>query len=339
VLRVKLTPLDIRRQEFKRVVRGIDPEEVSVFLDMVAGEYERILRENKALGEELEGLKRKVEEFDGMKEAIQGAVVMAKKGADDALSQAKKEAELRLKESEVKAERMLEDARRQAAFIKREMNDIRNQRSILITRMKSLLDGQTKMLEAYMGDWEEESMEMRRTSGAREATRASEGAGAAGSPSWVGSDESGEDSWRPEILPTAGGAEAGESQRASMNAAADGPVGPRDRSARDEEEAAAGERATTVKSRREESLHAGDRVRASASAEAVEREDGEEESSMDDSITSPGRPDLIRFLRGSGPLKPGPLRRGEDEGEVRPLRPPRPAPAGHTGGRGSGGSR
>jgi cell division initiation protein len=55
VLRVKLTPLDIRRQEFKKVVRGVDPEEVSVFLDMVAGEYERVLRENKTLSEELEG--------------------------------------------------------------------------------------------------------------------------------------------------------------------------------------------------------------------------------------------------------------------------------------------
>lgn len=336
---MKLTPLDIRRQEFKRVVRGIDPEEVSVFLDMVAGEYERILRENKALSEELEGLKRKVEEFDEMKEAIQGAVVMAKKGADDALSQAKKEAELRLKESEVKAERMLEDARRQAAFVKKEMNDIRNQRSILITRMKSLLDGQTKMLEAYMGDWEEESVEMRRASGAREAARASEGADAAGSPRWVDSSASGGDSWSPEILPAVGGAEAGESPRPNKNAATDGPVETRDRRDPDEGEAAFGEPGATGKSSREEPVHAGDRVRASASAEAVEREDGEEESSMDDSITSPGRPDLIRFLRGSGPLKPGPLRTGEDAGDVRPLRPPRPAPAGHTGGRGSGGSR
>ena len=71
---MKLTPLDIRRQEFKRVVRGIDPEEVSVFLDMVAGEFERILRESKALSEERDELKRKVDELDSMKEAIQGAV-------------------------------------------------------------------------------------------------------------------------------------------------------------------------------------------------------------------------------------------------------------------------
>lgn len=150
---MKLTPLDIRRQEFKRVVRGIDPEEVSVFLDMVAGEFERILRESKAMSEERDELKRKVDELDSMKEAIHGAVVMAKKSSDEAVSQARKEAELRLKEAEVESERLLEDARRQAMLLKKEVDDIRNQRSILVGRLKSLLDGQMKMLEAYVGDW------------------------------------------------------------------------------------------------------------------------------------------------------------------------------------------
>lgn len=163
---MKLTPLDIRRQEFKRVVRGIDPEEVSVFLDMVAGEFERILRESKTLGEERDELKRKVDELDSMKEAIQGAVVMARKSSDEAVSQAKKEAELRLKEAEVESERMLGDARHQLTALKKEMDDIRNQRSILVGRIKSLLDGQTKMLEAYLDDWDQDEQ------GSQNASRA-----------------------------------------------------------------------------------------------------------------------------------------------------------------------
>jgi len=158
---VKLTPLDIRRQEFKRVVRGVDPEEVSVFLDMVAGEYERILRESKSLSEERDELKRKVDELESMREAIQGAVVMAKKSSDELLNQAKKEAELRLKEAEVEAERILEDARRQVALFRREIDEIRNQRAILVGRLKSLLDGQMKMLEAYVGDWELDERSLR----------------------------------------------------------------------------------------------------------------------------------------------------------------------------------
>jgi len=171
---VKLTPLDIRRQEFKRVVRGVDPEEVSVFLDMVAGEYERLLRENKALTEERDELKRKVEELDSMRDAIQDAVVMAKKSSDELLKQAQREAELRLKEAEVEAERIVGDARRRVADFKREIDEIKNQRAILLGRMRSLLEGQMKMLEAYAGDWEEEERGAAALTGTARAPRGDE---------------------------------------------------------------------------------------------------------------------------------------------------------------------
>ena len=46
-------------------------------------------------------------------------------------------------------------------LFKKEINDIRNQRSILVGRLKSLLDGQMKMLEAYVGDWGQEERHMR----------------------------------------------------------------------------------------------------------------------------------------------------------------------------------
>ncbi|NVM02542.1 MAG: DivIVA domain-containing protein, partial [Candidatus Helarchaeota archaeon] len=41
---MKLTPLDIKRQEFKKVMRGYDVIEVDAFLEMVADEYESLLR-------------------------------------------------------------------------------------------------------------------------------------------------------------------------------------------------------------------------------------------------------------------------------------------------------
>ena len=43
---MKVTPLDIRRKEFKRAMRGYADEEVDVFLDDVADEFERLFQEN-----------------------------------------------------------------------------------------------------------------------------------------------------------------------------------------------------------------------------------------------------------------------------------------------------
>lgn len=332
---MKLTPLDIRRQEFKRVVRGIDPEEVSVFLDMVAGEYERVLREGKALSEELEGYKRKVEEFDGMKEAIQGAVVMAKKGADDALNQAKKEAELKLKEAEVGAERLLEDARRQAALVKKEMSDLRNQRTILISRMKSLLDGQMRILEAYVGDWDEESREMRLASEGADEVRAAEGASVSGASNWLGSAGSHKTPWGPELIPptdqTGARDEVGASDSGggSDTALREKPAAP---------DAPAGQSPTTEAIAERRPAHATERAHAAVAADSAELIGDEEKSGMDESIASPGRPDLIRFLRGTGPLRPGPLNTADASDQVRPLRPPRPTVNRPTGGHEGGDS-
>ncbi len=313
---MKLSPLDIRRQEFKRVVRGVDPEEVSVFLDMVAGEYERILRENQSIAEERDDLKRKVDEFDGMREAIQGAVVMAKKSGDEALNQARKEADLRLKEAEVESERLLEDARRRVTLLNREMDDIRNQRAILIGRLKSLLDGQTQMLEAYVADWgqdedragrsdrarshnleeREEPVEFRRESHARDRDRRDDDSAEFHHPSrsldrdeprTADSDEFYRMS-RPrqdDVPQTDGRMEQTESREPSANS------NP-------------GEEAET--------------------APPFDRAERDETARLDESLRSPDRPQPSGESRWARFLKPGSLRpreRGEDPRYVRPPRP------------------
>jgi cell division initiation protein len=313
VLRVKLTPLDIRRQEFKRVVRGVDPEEVSVFLDMVAGEYERVLRENKTLSEELEGLRRKVEEFDGMKDAIQGAVVMAKKGADDALSHAKKEAELKLKEAEVNADRLIDDARRQAETFRKEINDIRNQRSILISRMKSLLDGQMRMLEAYLGDWEEDSRDIHLGSVGADEARGTRRGAVAGSAKWIGHVHQTETSLRDE-----------RTKVSDRDAGAEQLEAPAVPEGIDEMVEADRQEASAEGISRARADYAEERPALAAVHASPETGGPEREAELDESIRSASRPDLIRFLRASGSLRQKPLKPMEDHGQLRAPRPPRP---------------
>ena len=48
---IDLTPLDVRnkRGDFKRLMRGYDPQEVDVFLEMTADRLEVLVRENLQL--------------------------------------------------------------------------------------------------------------------------------------------------------------------------------------------------------------------------------------------------------------------------------------------------
>ena len=40
---MKITPIDISKQEFKKIMRGYDPVEVDTFLEMLGNEYENLI--------------------------------------------------------------------------------------------------------------------------------------------------------------------------------------------------------------------------------------------------------------------------------------------------------
>ena len=76
---IDLTPLDVRKkhEDFKRIMRGFDPQEVQVFLEMVAERMEELVRENIQLRERSEALQQQVDSQTGREQAVQDALVMA----------------------------------------------------------------------------------------------------------------------------------------------------------------------------------------------------------------------------------------------------------------------
>ena len=50
---MKLTPLDIQQQQFRTAFWGFDKREVDAFLDVLANDFEQLVRENNALREEI----------------------------------------------------------------------------------------------------------------------------------------------------------------------------------------------------------------------------------------------------------------------------------------------
>ena len=55
-----ITPLEIRKQEFKKKVRGYDPHEVREFLELIATELEELLRGNAGLSERVKDMDAKI---------------------------------------------------------------------------------------------------------------------------------------------------------------------------------------------------------------------------------------------------------------------------------------
>ena len=109
---IDLTPLDVRnkRGDFKKLMRGYDPQEVDGFLEIAAERLEELVRENIVLRERSESLERQVGAQTGREQAVQEALVTAQELRADIHSQAQREADHLVKESETEARRLAAEA-------------------------------------------------------------------------------------------------------------------------------------------------------------------------------------------------------------------------------------
>jgi cell division initiation protein len=117
---LRITPLDIYQQEFKRVLRGVDPDEVEDFLERVADDYEQIIKENAALKEQIESLKAQLA-ADGKMEQVGDLETATREEAANITREAKKEADNLIREARKEADNII----RKAEAIAREARESR----------------------------------------------------------------------------------------------------------------------------------------------------------------------------------------------------------------------
>ncbi|MBI4726791.1 DivIVA domain-containing protein [candidate division TA06 bacterium] len=145
---MKLTPLDIRKQTFKKKpMGGLDPAEVLAFLEMVAGEVEELIRENTSLAERLEGLETKVDDYRRMEKTLQDTLLSAQKTSEDLRKNAEQRGDLMIKEAQFKADQIIGEARARLMDLQRQIADLKNMRSGYLAKFRSLLDSHLEMLQ------------------------------------------------------------------------------------------------------------------------------------------------------------------------------------------------
>lgn len=146
---MKITPLDLRKQEFKRAMRGYDVHEVDAFLEMVAKEMEELLRENSVLTERLRELDLKIDDYRNMEKTLQGTLTSAQRTADDLKKNAGKEAELIVRNAKMRATRLVEEARAKVTDLQAEVSALEGQREVFVAKFKSMIEVQQRLLEAH----------------------------------------------------------------------------------------------------------------------------------------------------------------------------------------------
>lgn len=150
---MRITPLDVRKQEFRKGMRGLDPDEVYAFLATVADEYEAALNDNKALRERLLELDDKVQEYRTIERTLRDTLVTAERVTVESKDNARREASLIVKEAQLQAERSLRDISSEAVRLRQEIQRLRSQRDAYVAKMRVVAESHVKFLDSAERDF------------------------------------------------------------------------------------------------------------------------------------------------------------------------------------------
>lgn len=144
---MKLSPLNIKRQEFSKQMRGYDVNEVSAFLERVADEIDALQRENEDLKRDLESTTAKINEFRRIEKNLQDTLLKAQETSTRSMDNAKKQTNLMLKEAEIKAQQMIEKARQNAGELRNAVEHLREEKEVVIAKLKSIVNTQISLID------------------------------------------------------------------------------------------------------------------------------------------------------------------------------------------------
>jgi DivIVA domain-containing protein len=144
----RLTPLDLRKQEFRKVMRGFDPATVEDFRTRAADELEKVVRERMALEEQLRQVQEQLSAFKDREKAMNAALVSAQQLRAETREQAEREAQMIVREAEAEGERHLDRARRETERLEAAAQNLARQHHAYLAALRSLVERQKAELDA-----------------------------------------------------------------------------------------------------------------------------------------------------------------------------------------------
>lgn len=156
---MNITPLDITQKQFRKVFRGLDPEEVEAFLALVAVEFEALVKETLALREDNQRKAEDIAEFRSRERALQETLVAAQKASEEIREAARKEAEITISDAELQAEKIVQAAHSRFLRIVDDINELKRQRLQFETNVRTLVESHVKLIDAFSEPGREEAVQ------------------------------------------------------------------------------------------------------------------------------------------------------------------------------------
>ena len=144
---MKVSPLDLRQQRFRKAFRGFDPVEVASFLVAAADDYEQALRETDRLRQELMRMETVLSENREHENNLRSTLMTAQKLSDDMRVSAEQEAQRIIRDAEGRSDLILDKTQSRLEDIQREIDGLKLKRKDVETSIEANISTLRNTLE------------------------------------------------------------------------------------------------------------------------------------------------------------------------------------------------
>lgn len=147
---MNLTSKDIKKNDFRKSLRGFDVNEVEAFLETVSNHYERLLVENKNLMEKVKSLTNDINIYKENELTLQKAIVKSQDLAEEIVNNAKRKADLIVREAELNSKKLGQDVSEDIINKRNDLEDIKVKNERLMEETKNFLVDKLAEFEDFM---------------------------------------------------------------------------------------------------------------------------------------------------------------------------------------------
>jgi len=133
-----ISPIEVRRREFSKSLRGYSRDEVDSFLSSVSDEFERLYRENAELKEAIQKAELEMSKYRKLEETLNQTLLLAQQTAEEIKANAHKEAQL-----------MIEGARQKIKETFTAYEEILKRLNIYRTEIRSYINSQVEFMDRH----------------------------------------------------------------------------------------------------------------------------------------------------------------------------------------------
>lgn len=143
---------NIVEQNFSEAKKGFNKEEVDLFLTKIKDDFEEFEEKIFNLENEMQLLTDKIGEYEKIETDLRDTLISLKLSDREILKKAKEEADQIIEEAEQKSKTIIDNAKEEFKSTRDTLLFLKEQKDILLIRLKTMIDNQDGMLEDSLKD-------------------------------------------------------------------------------------------------------------------------------------------------------------------------------------------